>query len=329
MSTLSGMLHRADRSTAYEPANRQMDLFEPAPCVPPRVAGVRSNIDDLRRLEETIRWLQAEARGLPRVTNLAAVPGLPPPGAYGVAPCGHDGVAACLEAPALTLEPERIVPPPVSYRRRGILHGAMKLTLAGAIVATLGYGGSFPAGERRLPALRADAIVSEPDLAPPAPAPASRPVAAAREGVPAGGREGGQEVTPAVATTAVAPDASVAAREPTVAAEPGPAPLLDSTAAAPHAALAAPEVAALIERGRVHFEAGDLAAARHLFRRAANAGNAGAALAMGATYDPAVLAGHQVHGPSADVDAARTWYEKARQLGSPEGPSRLDLLAHR
>jgi len=30
------------------------------------------------------------------------------------------------------------------------------------------------------------------------------------------------------------------------------------------------------------------------------------------------------------LEEARTWYEKARELGSPEGPRRLEtLLAHR
>ena len=85
----------------------------------------------------------------------------------------------------------------------------------------------------------------------------------------------------------------------------------------------------LVERGRAFFEAGDLAAARLLFRRAANAGDAAAALAMGATYDPVVLADRLVRGLGADAEQARSWYEKARELGSPEGPRRLEMLAHR
>ena len=51
---------------------------------------------------------------------------------------------------------------------------------------------------------------------------------------------------------------------------------------------------------------------------------------MGATYDPAVLANRVVRGIGADPEEARVWYEKARELGSPEGPRRLEmLLAHR
>jgi hypothetical protein len=91
----------------------------------------------------------------------------------------------------------------------------------------------------------------------------------------------------------------------------------------------AQEIALLTERGRAFFEAGDMAAARLLFRRAANAGDAAAALAMGATYDPVVLSDRQVRGLGADSEQARSWYEKARELGSPEGPHRLEMLAHR
>ena len=53
------------------------------------------------------------------------------------------------------------------------------------------------------------------------------------------------------------------------------------------------------------------------------------ALAMGATYDPAVLANRLVRGVGADYEQARVWYERARELGSPEGPRRLEMLAHR
>jgi hypothetical protein len=89
------------------------------------------------------------------------------------------------------------------------------------------------------------------------------------------------------------------------------------------------ETALWFERGRDFFEAGDVAAARLLFRRAANAGDAAAALAMGTTYDPAVLANRMVRGVGADPEQARIWYEKARALGSPEGPRRIEMLAHR
>ena len=85
----------------------------------------------------------------------------------------------------------------------------------------------------------------------------------------------------------------------------------------------------LVDRGKQFFEVGDLVAARILFLRAANAGNAAAAVAMGATYDPVVLAERGVRGVAADLDKARSWYERAKDMGSPEGPRRLEMLATR
>jgi hypothetical protein len=85
----------------------------------------------------------------------------------------------------------------------------------------------------------------------------------------------------------------------------------------------------LIDHGQQFFEAGDVAAARILFLRAANAGDAAAAVAMGATYDPIALADRRVLGVAADLDKARNWYERAKVMGSPEGPRRLRTLANR
>jgi hypothetical protein len=89
------------------------------------------------------------------------------------------------------------------------------------------------------------------------------------------------------------------------------------------------EVKLLADRGRQFFDAGDLVAARILFLRAVNAGDAAAAVAMGATYDPVVLSERGVRGVAADLDKARSWYERAKEMGSPEGPRRLEMLANR
>ena len=76
-------------------------------------------------------------------------------------------------------------------------------------------------------------------------------------------------------------------------------------------------------------EAGDLAGARILFQRAAEAGDATAATALGATYDPTVLAKLGAVGIGADLERARFWYQKAASLGSTDARRRLDLLANR
>jgi TPR repeat protein len=57
--------------------------------------------------------------------------------------------------------------------------------------------------------------------------------------------------------------------------------------------------------------------ARILLQRAAEAGDAVAATALGATYDPNVLAKLGVVGMNADVEKARGWYQKAESFGSP------------
>jgi TPR repeat protein len=50
---------------------------------------------------------------------------------------------------------------------------------------------------------------------------------------------------------------------------------------------------------------------------------------MGATYDPVVLADRGYRPVAADLDKARGWYERAKEMGSPEGPRRLEMLANR
>jgi hypothetical protein len=99
--------------------------------------------------------------------------------------------------------------------------------------------------------------------------------------------------------------------------------------AAPAKQAAPQDMSALIAQGKAFFETGDLVAARILFRRAANAGDAAAATAMGATYDPVALAQRGLRGVAADPDKARTWYERAKDMGSTEGPRRLEMQANR
>jgi TPR repeat protein len=52
-------------------------------------------------------------------------------------------------------------------------------------------------------------------------------------------------------------------------------------------------------------------------------------MALGATYDPHVLAKLGVVGVSADVEQARSWYQRAETLGSRDARQWLDLLANR
>jgi TPR repeat protein len=82
----------------------------------------------------------------------------------------------------------------------------------------------------------------------------------------------------------------------------------------------------LLRRGQELLNTGDIASARLAFRRAANGGSAPAALALGGSYDPFVLAELGVLGLAPDIAQARAWYERASALGSSEAPRRLERL---
>jgi hypothetical protein len=87
------------------------------------------------------------------------------------------------------------------------------------------------------------------------------------------------------------------------------------------------EIASSLKRGDALIASGDLAAARLVLRRAADAGDARAAMTLAETYDPAFLEKLGVHGVVPDLAMARGWYEKAKQFGATEATQRLELLA--
>ena len=87
------------------------------------------------------------------------------------------------------------------------------------------------------------------------------------------------------------------------------------------------EIASSLKRADDLIASGDIAAARLVLRRAAEAGDARAAMTLAETYDPAVLEKLGVHGVVPDLATARSWYEKAKQFGATEATQRLELLA--
>jgi TPR repeat protein len=93
--------------------------------------------------------------------------------------------------------------------------------------------------------------------------------------------------------------------------------------------ISATEVHALLARGSALEATGDLAGARLVFQRAAEAGNARAAFMLAETYDPIVLETLRESGLASNVATARVWYAKAKDLGSDQAPERLERLAHR
>jgi DnaJ domain len=86
------------------------------------------------------------------------------------------------------------------------------------------------------------------------------------------------------------------------------------------------QIELLIARSQELISQGDIGAARTLLQRAAEARDARATLALGATYDPIMLAMLQTQGVAADPSLARDWYKKASEFGSREARERLKLL---
>ncbi len=117
------------------------------------------------------------------------------------------------------------------------------------------------------------------------------------------------------APAAAAPAAAVPAAAAPVAAAPVVAP--------PPRKLDPDELAALMKRAKGLIATGDIASARLLLERAADAQEASAALLLAQTYDPAVLGAQDMRSITPDPAAARTWYQKAAQLGSPDATQRL------
>jgi hypothetical protein len=83
------------------------------------------------------------------------------------------------------------------------------------------------------------------------------------------------------------------------------------------------ELEMLVKHGNDFLSNGDLAAARLLFRRAAEGGSAEGALALGATFDPVVMHRLGAVGTAPDPSQARLWYQRAAELGSSTASQRL------
>lgn len=114
--------------------------------------------------------------------------------------------------------------------------------------------------------------------------------------------------------------------DPPRAAAPSPPPPPDPPPSNSTATLDADEIATLVKRGQDFLQNGDLTSARLLLRRAAEAGSASAAFTLGTTFDPLILQRLGVIGIEADIARARTWYQKAAELGSTDATQQLAKL---
>jgi TPR repeat protein len=127
-------------------------------------------------------------------------------------------------------------------------------------------------------------------------------------------RQSQAEVRPPI--VAAAPAAMVAAAPTAMVAAATPKQL-------PPRQIDADELGTLLKRARALIEIGDIAPARLLLERAADAQQPDAALLLAQTYDPTVLGTPDMRSITADPAAARDWYQKAAQLGSRDAQARL------
>jgi len=88
----------------------------------------------------------------------------------------------------------------------------------------------------------------------------------------------------------------------------------------------ADRVETLMAHGQKMIDVGYFAGARAYYERAAEAGSGEAALAVGATYDPAFIAALGVQGIKPDRQAAKTWYDRAAALGLADRDAGLAAL---
>jgi len=296
---------------------------------------------DLARLE-TVLAGQERKQWAPRLPPASQLPRVP-----GLAPVGGRFADDVRPSPAW-LMPERVALAPELTPRRDRVDWPV-IIIAALCGLPLGYlaalSGSSPqpatsaqvATAAATPVARPAAAPASPPavVAPPPAAPTAPPILAAPAPAPAAPAV---LVAPPAAAPATLPvlarddaadhpdagDTLPPAGAPRSAALPGRVIVAmlkpgDRVIAAPSPAVRAPDpetVALLVRQGEQLAAAGDFAAARTLFQRAAEAGSAKAASALGATYDPTALASMRAVGIVADAVKARFWYEKAASLGS-------------
>jgi hypothetical protein len=234
--------------------------------------------------------------------------------------------------------------------------GLLERLASGVVVAAEASAAAPLAGAERLPVPRlspdeapvedaraVEFVEASPPAAPPSPpmppsplaAPAVPPLPAAPPDPPAIAVPPGLEPRLAVQPAPVREAAAPLAR-------PTPEPMAQPPAAAPVVAKpteAAPAVArpaepvparrpqvdpaaltAMLRRGDALLALGDVSGARRFYERAAEAGSAAGALAVGRTHDPAVLAGLGMRDIRPDPEAAADWYRRAEALAAQERP---------
>jgi hypothetical protein len=312
------MSQRGDQSsrTAVETTAPLRPLVDPASARPTPASDRRRSaterraetLSDLERLEACLLQVQREeaATRLPRAAQLPPVPGLTSVGQ------GLDGA----RPRSRSLEPEHLVPPDAVMLRRDRWRWPLIVLIAGILSTPIAY--YFVIGGWAPPAANGPQMASVDPIA-------VAPLTASKDdGVGSLARSGTSSQVTETPPTARSPEVREVAML-----QQNETGIQEAPSKTSVRALGADEIKLLMKQGEQFAEVGDLVTARLLFQRAAEAGDATAATALGATYDPTVIEKIGVVGISADVEKARFWYQKALNLGSSDAKRRLDLLANR
>jgi hypothetical protein len=308
---------------------------------------------DLERLEASLRWLQQRQTAhvrLPPAPTLSTSQFRPIADGGGPGARGRRTIVEATRPPLRSLEPEPLELPPVAADRSP--NTMLFVSIACIAMAAVVYYFLETTGEPPT-----SATASGPQMAsvaaPPVLQPAEVEQSVTTELPPSQVADSGdierntaQEASlrpalPQAANAAIQPEssspqqtASISPRQTEAspretAAMPAPAIATAPRTTTPVRTLDAEQIKLLVEQGEKYIAAGDVVAARTIFQRAAEAGDATAALALAATYDPIVLAKLGVMGMGADVEKARAWYQMAESYGSAEASQRLLVLNKR
>jgi hypothetical protein len=288
---------------------------------------------DLQRLETAL-----SAARLPPAPQLPRVQGLRSP----------DDLPIEHFRSSRSLEPAYVPPPPNREGRRVLTTVLLSVFAACAVAAPTAYFARnyYGPANQPLTATRgpeASAIdtqiaalppmpATEPKVTPPLPAVQVTKQSPAQPPQEPANRYRLQSVEPAAPAPRETGSVATAWENPPASAAYSPAPSPAPSASPAHRPVPTidrDDIAMLLKQGEQFVSVGDVAAARVLFERAAEAGDGTAALALGATYDPGVLAKLGVRGIAPDAEKAHHWYQKAREFGSPEAPTWLAKLAGR
>jgi hypothetical protein len=346
---LDDLDHPLELGRRPRPAPERGERAEP-PQLPP-AAAARPAVDpgdstvgsenDIERLEASLRWLKHQGADLrqQRASKPLTPPEPRPAEAERRLPSSRMMGTAMREPKPL--EPESLLAPALRRAQNGKPRNMRWIVIASLVAAPIALFAvvelttSEPVREPKLEHKLAS--VEPPTVVPVA---LPEPRQAPRVGEPQSSDAGASSSSNTVVTKgakAPLPAISLPA-EPVAVPPPSPSAALPTPVSTPPVPAApAPalrnldpaETQLLIRQGEQFVAAGDMATARVVFQRAAETGDASAAMALGATYDPLVLAKLGVLGVGADVDKARNWYQKAKEFGSQDAPRRLELLANR